>query len=358
MPFFCCCSDRGGVKGTHRVKSKLAFKDEIAALLASEGNNQEPLLANDQQLPMEMNAMSSEPRPSAIEDTSVQLRLSYMQSPVLPVEIMYPPLPGEDTMNKYNKLGIQIEFSSDALYAAEIYMTDARPTQRMAPGMLLTHINEVDQGTKTYQQVFGQISNRPGGGRVKLTFAPGSKNNAVNNSQLVEFNMPYAAFPGDRLKAATPDGMNVEILMGGDSPAHPGEVYMMLVARAIPIEPVVSSKSFFGSREAKPKKKGAYTQTVGELQLLEEMDNIRQAIADGDTSADRQQELAQLELLRKRVQTQGLKSEMNILRKEQESQAATGDVNAPASDPQADFKERERLRRMRLLEDELRRLQQ
>jgi hypothetical protein len=172
--------------------------------------------------------------------------------------------------------------------------------------------------------------------------------NQATNSQLVEFNMPYAAFPGDRLRAITPDGMEVEILMGGDRPAHPDEVYMLLLSRTIPVqEPAV--KSFFASRESPPKKKGAYTQTVGELQLLEEMDNIRQAIANGDTSADKQLELQQLEKLRTRVQMQGLKSEMNILSNEK---------TPTSSDAQGEIKERERLRRMRALEDELRNLAQ
>jgi hypothetical protein len=308
----------------------------------------------------------------------VQLRLAHVAQTAAPITIMYPPQPGENTVNKYNSLGIQIEFSSDALYATEIYMVEAFATQALLPGMIITAVNGIDQGTKTYQQVFDQIGNR-GNQRVSLTFRPGSRNNSANNAQMVEFNMPYPAAPGDRINAISPDGMKVDIIMGGDAIAHPGDVYMLLLSRTIPSQGQNDPSIFngggaspgggagnYGSAGARAKPKAHFTQTVGELQLLQEIEQVKIAMADegpsGNTQYDmkqqqqREAELGQLELLRARVQMQGLRSEMNILRKEQSANEAGAGGAAPSETTERSM--RERLRRMRLLEDELRKLQE
>jgi hypothetical protein len=227
---------------------------------------------------------------------------------------------------------VQIEISSDAEYAAGISMAMAFPSQRLLPGMVLTAIDGVDQGTRTYQQVIEQITALKGA-RAKLAWAPRSD---LNASQLLEFDMPYAAKPGDRIRALTPDGMKVEVVFGGDASAHAGEVYMVLMSRTIPL--------------VKNEKRG-YAQTIGELQLITEMSEIKTAIERGDSS--RSVEFKNLQKLRNRVKQRGLKSEIQILRNAQENILQEERTSESSGED-----ERERLRRLRQLEDELRKLQE
>jgi hypothetical protein len=186
--------------------------------------------------------------------------------------------------------------------------------------------------------------------------------------------------PGDRVKALTPDGLQVEVVMGGDSAAHIGEVYMLLLSRTIPVQGAADTTIFnsggYGESaggaggassprdDNQSRPKAHYTQTVGEMQLLQEIENVKRAMGEdarnGNSGYDmkqqkqREAELAQLELLRARVQMQGLRSEMNILRKEQSQSESPGAQEVEG----AERSMRERLRRMRLLEDDLRKLQE
>jgi hypothetical protein len=228
---------------------------------------------------------------------------------------------------------MQIEISSDPEYAAGISMAMAFPTQRLLPGMVLTHINGVDQGGVAYQKVLEQLKAFKTE-RAKLVWALRSE--LTDASQLMEFDMPYAAIPGDRIRALSPDNMKVEVVYGGDTMAHPGEVYMVLLSRTIPV--------------IKNQKKG-FAQTMHELKLIEEIGEIKAAIGNGDAS--RSVELANMEELMTRVKLRGLKAELKVLRAVQDNfVSGGGERNVEESE-----NERERLRRLRRLEDELLKLQ-
>ena len=136
--------------------------------------------------------------------------------------------------------------------------------------------------------------------------------------------------------------------MGGNTDAHVGETYNTLLSRMIPIPVVESYGGGGGSGQAQqqPSRRQAAirTQTVGEMQLLQEMATIRAAIARGDTS--REDELVALERMRLQVKKQGLKSEMNILRQ------STGSMQQ-----QQQQQDQQKQMRLQQLQDELRQVE-
>ena len=118
--------------------------------------------------------------------------------------------------------------------------------------------------------------------------------------------------------------------MGGDSPAHEGETYSVLLSRTIPVvdddddgdgelprgadigtETINGSVTSARGTTRSTRSRHFSTQTVGETHLLREIATIHALIASGDRS--REVELAPLERMRLQVRRQGLESEIDLL---------------------------------------------
>ena len=294
---------------------------------------------------MEMGQMRNSP-------FQVQLRTSRLPPPQPVYEMFYPPQEGEP-QSPYKTLGITVQISSDPTYDAEIFMCMSYPNQRLVPGLILTEIDGKSMANVPYQEVMKLIKSTKGP-RPRLTWKPGNLVQQSMQPHVLEFTVQYPAKPGDRIQAVTPDGMaagipkRVEVIMGGNTDAHVGETYNTLLSRMIPI-PVEESYGGGGGPEqpqqqASGRQAAIRTQTVGEMQLLQEMATIRAAIARGDTS--REDELVALERMRLQVKKQGLKSEMNILRQ------STGSMQQ-----QQQQQDQQKQMRLQQLQDELRQVE-